>query len=400
MRRNTILRAVPAGAAALLANACGAAPSPGKPEAGAPPAGTKAPGELRVGVNLELSGPAAVWGQAQLNALTMLAETLNAGGGVGGRPLKLIPYDNESNEAKSLVVTRRLIEADGVVAVVGAGTTPTTMPIVPLANETGTPVVSIGSANAIVEPVEERTWVFKTPSNTRDVVARLLAHLGGARLGRVGFLSVNSAYGDAGRTEMEAAAGGAGVAVTGWEKFGATDSDMKPQLARLRATDPQAVVIWATPPAASIIDRNHKELGLTVPLVHDHGASNLAYQELAGAAAEGSTVVAAKCMVADQLPDGDPVKVTATAYLRRFRTRHGRPAGNNDAMAYDALLLIARAAERSGADRAGLREGLEGLRDVVGTTGVFSLSPRDHNGLSVEDLVVARIQGGSWTLLQ
>ena len=128
------------------------------------PSTAKSPGDLLVGVNLELSGPASVWAQSQLDALTLLAESLNAGGG-GGRPaIRLIPYDNESNEAKSLVVARRLIEEDRVTAVIGGRhDADDDADRARWRTRARTPLVSIGSANAIVEPVEERRWVFKTP---------------------------------------------------------------------------------------------------------------------------------------------------------------------------------------------------------------------------------------------
>jgi branched-chain amino acid transport system substrate-binding protein len=285
-----------------------------------------------------------------------------------------------------------------VAALIGGGTTPTTMPMVPVANESRVPMISIGSADAIVEPVAERQWVFKTPSNTGTVVARLLGYLNDHRLGRVGCLSVDNAYGDAGRAELDRAAPGAGIAVTASERFGAADSDLKPQLSRVRATNPDAIVAWAIPPAASILDKNARELGLAAPLIHDDGAASHVYQELAGDAAEGSIIVSRKTMVADQLSDDDPVKAVATDYLREYQTRCGRKGGGPDAATHDALLLITRAAETAGADRARLRDALELLRDVVGATGVFNLSATDHNGLTERDLVVAQIRGagGSW----
>jgi branched-chain amino acid transport system substrate-binding protein len=351
---------------------------------------------LVVGVNLELSGPAALWGQGQLDALTLLADKLNAQGRVR---IKLVPYDNESSETKALVVARRLIEEDRVSAVIGGGTTPTTMPVVPVANELETVVMSVASSNAIIEPVEERRWVFKTPNRTQDFVERVLRHLLRTGATHIGFLSVNNAYGDAGRGEMEKAAPGAGISITTWEEFGASDTDMKPQLSRIRATNPDAIVVWAIPPAASIVARNRAELGISAPLIHDGGAAAHAYLELAGDAAEGATIVAFKAMVAAQLPDTDPVKPVATEYVREYEAKYGRKAGGVDAPAHDALLLIARAAEQSGTDRSRLRDVLENLRNVVGASGVYNLSARDHNGPTAKDMVVTEIRDGLWRLV-
>ncbi|MBX5491597.1 MAG: ABC transporter substrate-binding protein [Chloroflexi bacterium] len=409
IREFAFLRRAVLGAVLLLA-ACGpggaTGGAPAKPAAGgtaaspSPPAARPASGELRIGVNLELSGPASVWGQPQLNALQLLADEINGRGGINGQQIRLIAYDNESNESKSLVVTKRLVEEDQVLAVIGGGTTPTTMPIVPYANEQQVPVVSIGSANTIIEPPQERRWIFKTPSNTRDIVTRMLRFLEGRGWTRVAFMSVNNAYGDAGRAEFEAAIAGRPFQVVAWEKFGATDTDMKPVLTRIRGQNPQVIVVWAIPPAASIVDKNYQELGLTIPLIHDHGASSYVYHELSGGANEGMYVVSVKSMVAAQLPDGDPVKPIAQAYVRDYEAKYNKQAGGVDAMTYDALLLISRALERSGPDRAKLRDALEGLQNVAGTTGVFTLSPSDHNGLSDKDLVIVQIRDGKWVLLE
>lgn len=411
------LRAALVGACLWLV-ACGPTASPGggaaagKPAASSPatspPASSASPapaakpsgGELRIGVNLELSGPASVWGQPQLNALQLLADDINARGGINGQQIRLIAYDNESNESKSLVVTKRLVEEDRVLAVIGGGTTPTTMPIVPYANEQEVPVVSIGSANAIIEPIQERRWIFKTPSNTRDIVTRMLRFLESRGWTRIGFMSVNNAYGDAGRAEFEKAVAGRPFEVVAWEKFGATDTDMKPVLTRIRAQNPQVIVVWAIPPAASIVDKNYQELGLTIPLIHDHGASSYVYHELSGGANEGMYVVSVKSMVAAQLPDNDPVKPVALAYVRDYEAKYNKLAGGVDAMTYDALLLISRALERSGPDRAKLRDALESLQNVAGATGVFNLSPTDHNGLSDKDLVIVQIRDGKWVLVE
>ncbi len=366
----------------------------------APAATPAAKGEVKVGVNLELSGPSSVWGQPQLNAIRMLVDQINAAGGAGGWKIKLVEYDNKSNETESLVVTRRLIEQDRVSAIIGGGTTPTTMPLIPVVTEAGVPLVSVGSSNAIVEPVAERKWVFKTPSNTRDIVTRLLGFLKSKGWTKVGFMSVNNAYGDAGLKEFTAAAPNAGVEVVAQEKFGATDTDMKPQLTRIKGANPQAIVVWAIPPAASIVDKNYKELGLTVPIIHDHGASSWTYVELGEGAAEGAYVVTVKSMVADQLPDSDKVKPVALKYVKDYEAKYGKKAGGIDAMAYDAMLLLSKAIEKGGSDSKAIRDALESLTGVVGATGVFNLSAQNHNGLAPEDLVIAQIKEGKWVLVE
>ena len=354
-------------------------------------------GPYRIGAVLELSGPASIWGRPQRESIQMVVDDVNAKGGIGGRKVELIVYDNESKETNSLVLAKRLVEQDGVLGIIGAGTTPTTMPMIPYVTQAKVPLVSMGSADVIITPPAERRWIFKTPNNTSDVVTKMLEYLKAKRLTPVAFLSVNNAYGDSGRREFEKAAGKAGIEVTVWERFGATDKDMKPQLTRARASGAKAIVVWAIPPAAPLVAKSAAELGLPreVQMVHDHGAgSSPAFIDLAGGAAEGTVLVTAKLPVAEQLPDSDPQKPVLLAYAKAYRERTGQPPSAIGGMAYDAMLLYANALETAGADREKLRDALEATRGLVGVTGVFSMSPEDHNGLTVEHLELARVEGG------
>lgn len=356
-----------------------------------------ATGPVRIGAVLELSGAASLWGKPQRESIQMVADELNAKGGVRGAKIEIVAYDNESNETKSLILAKRLVEEDRVAGIIGAGTTPTTMPIVPYASQAGVPLVSMGSADIIVSPPAERRFIFKTANNSSDIAKKMLSYLTAKRLSPVAFLSVNNAYGDAGRRQFEAVAGPAGIQVAAWEKFGATDKDMKPQLTRARAAGVKAIVVWAIPPAAALVARNAAELGLPreLQMVHDHGAgSSPAFIDLAGGGAEGTVLVTAKLAVADQLPASDPQKPVLGTYLEGYRKRTGQAASAIGGMAYDAMLLYASALATAGPDRAALRDAIERTDGLVGVTGVFHLRPDDHNGLTVKDLELARVERG------
>lgn len=356
-----------------------------------------APSRIRIGVVLELSGPASVFVRSQRESVEMVADDLNRKGGVGGRKLELVIYDNESNGTKSLVLAKRLVEQDGVLGIIGAGTTPTTMPIISYVSAAGVPLISMGSSDAIVTPVAQRRWVFKTSPNSSDIAAKMVQYLAKKKLSPVAFLSVNDAYGDTGLREFEKAIGPAGIQVAAWEKFGATDKDMKPQLTRARSSGVKAIVVWAIPPAATIVAKNAAELSLSreLQIVHDHGAGIApAFLELASGAAEGSVLVTAKLPVAAQLPDGDPQKPLLLSYAKAYRERTGRDASAVGGMAYDAMVLFRLALEAAGDDRAKVRDALEQSSGVVGVTGVFHMGPQDHVGVGIKDLELARVEGG------
>lgn len=359
------------------------------------------PKESRIGMVIELTGPFAIFGIPQRNNVQMLAEQINARGGIKGVPIKLIVYDNQSKVTESLVVAKKLVEQDNVLAIIGGGTTPTTLPMLPYIEEVGVPLLSMGSSNSIIEPVEKRRWAFKTPNVTSNFVSVITKFLLAKGWTKLAFMSVNNAYGDVGRAEFEKAAAKLGLNVVAWEKFGHTDSDMKPQFTKIRSLAPQAIVVWAIPPTASMVDKSHKELGLTIPLVHDQGASTLpAWIKLAGGAAEGAYVETAKVTIAEDLPASDPQRDMLLTYRRAYEQRFAEPASYIGAVAYDALLLLVKAIETGGGERGKIRDALERITGFPGISAMYNLSPRDHNGVSEKDLMMAQVRNGKIVLLQ
>ncbi len=233
----------------------------------AAPLAVPAADPIKVGVNLELSGVSSTWGQPQLNSIQMYVDEANAHGGIGGRRIELEVLDNKSDPAQSRLNATKLA-GDGVVAILGAGTTPTTMPAVPVANESGVPMISNGAGNVITNPVDQRRWVFKTPNDDSQVANKIAGFLAKQRLTEVAFLSVNTAYGDSGKTNFGTQAGRFGLKLIDEEKYGPSDTDVTAQLTKIRDSRAQAVVIWGQPPAVTIIAKNAAQLGLKAKLVY------------------------------------------------------------------------------------------------------------------------------------
>lgn len=358
------------------------------------------PNAYVIGVNLELTGPASVWGEPQMRAIELLIDRVNQEGGIHGVPVKLVKYDNQSKETESLVVTKKLVEQDQVLAIIGAGTTPTTMPLIPYVTQKQVPLVSVGSGDAIAEPASERQWVFKTPVSNESIAKKICTYLQQKGWTRVAFLSVNNAYGDSGKTQFEKVAPSYGVTIVASEKFEATDKDMKPQLMKVKSKQPDAIVVWAIPPAASLVLKGRHELGMTTPMIFSSGAGSNKFVELAGLeAAEGVYQPQSKIWIVDQLPDNDPQKPVLMQYARAYRERYGDEPSPIDGMAYDAALLVVEALKsvKGEATRQSLRDAIERLKGLHGITGTFTLSPEDHVGVNEKDLTMLRFRNGRWT---
>jgi branched-chain amino acid transport system substrate-binding protein len=138
-----------------------------------------------------------VQGEAYVRAATLWQEKVNREGGILGRPVELIIVDNKSDPTEAAVLTRRLVQ-QGVVAIVGPGTSPTTLAAMDAILESKIPVFSMGSADQIVVPVDKRPNVFKTPFHASQNVEAILVDMKRRGIQRVGLLTVNNSYGESG----------------------------------------------------------------------------------------------------------------------------------------------------------------------------------------------------------
>jgi len=211
---------------------------------------------------------------------------------------------------------------------------------------------------------------------------------------------MNNAYGDGGKQAFAAAAQAAGLQVVAEEKFGATDTDMTPQLTRVKNSGAQAAVVWAIPPSASIITKNFRDLGLEIPLLHSHGVGNPTFIELARGAADGVILPIGRLMVAEQISGNDPQKKVLDTYISDYSSKFGENPNSFGGYAWDALHLLVNAIEKAGPERAAIREQLENAEHFTGISGVFNMSETDHNGLGEDSMILVQIQNGGWELLE
>ena len=367
-----------------------------------PAAGAVAQEAYKVGAVFSITGPGSSLGIPERDTALMIEADVNAKGGVKGpdgawHPLKLVIYDDASDETKAVLAAKKLIDEDRVTAIVGTTLSGTSLAILDSVQKAEVPLVSCAAALKIVEPAAERKWVFKTPQSDHLIVGVLVDHLKAKGLTKVAWLNVDYAFGQLGWIEFEKAAQKAGLAIVANEKFGQKDVDMTAQLTRVKAAGPQAVVVWSIPPSASIATKNYADLGLTAPLYQSHGVGNMKYIELAGPGANGVVFPAGKLLVAEQLADNDPQKAVLLAYARDFEAKYG--ARNTfGGHAWDAVQIVLRSMEKAGADRAKLRTAIETTRNFVGITGVFDFGPTDHNGLDRRAATMIQIVDGHWRL--
>jgi branched-chain amino acid transport system substrate-binding protein len=353
---------------------------------------------IRIGSVLSLTGPAAFLGDPELKTLQLYVERINGGGGVLGRKLELVHYDDGSDASKANTFAKRLIEQDKVNFIVGGTTTGSTMAMAPLVERAKVPFISLAGGVAIVEPVKK--WVFKTPHTDRMAAEKVFEDMKKRGIAKVGLLSETSGFGQSGRKETQAVAAKYGVTLVGDETYGPKDTDMTAQLTKLRgAPGVQAIFVFGLGQGPAIVTKNYRQLGIEVPLYHAHGVASDEFIRLAGTAAEGVRLPAAALIVAKQLADNDPQKPVVTAYEKAYRERYKEDVSTFGGHAYDGLMMLTDAIKRAGGtDREKVRDALEATKGYMGTGGLVNMSSTDHMGLDLTAFRIVEIRNGDWTL--
>ena len=355
------------------------------------------PEPIKVGAIFGVTGPAAFLGAPEAKTAEMLVEQINAKGGVDGRKLQLVLKDSGGSPEKAVSFAKQLIEEDKVLAIIGPSTSGETMQIKPICENAKMILLSCAAAEVIVNPLAK--YVFKVPQKDSQAVTWIYNTMKAAGISKIGVLSDNSGFGQAGKAQLELLAKAQGMEIVADEVYDKGAKDLTDILAKIKAQNVQAVVNWSIVPAQSIIPKNMKQIGLNVPLYQSHGFGNLKYVQAAGAAAEGIVFPAGRLLIADSLPADHPQKAVLMAYKHDYETRYKDDVSTFGGHAYDALLILTTAIRKAGStDRDKVRDAIETLKGLPGTAGVYNFSPDDHNGLALEAFEMLTVKDGRFAV--
>ncbi len=353
---------------------------------------------IKIGSFLSVTGPASFLGDPELKTLQIYVDSINASGGINGRPIELIYYDTGGKAQDAVGFIKRLIKSDHVDLIVGGTTSGDTLAVIPEVEKEGIPLVSLASAVDIVEPVKK--WVFKVAHSDRMAAAKIFEDLRKRKLTKVALITGDGGFDKSGRDQLLKLAPQYGITVVADESYGNKDTDMTAQLTKIRASDAQAIINFGFGQAPAIVTKNIKQLGITLPIYQSHGVASKTFIDLAGAAAEGVRMPAAALVVADQLPNSDPQKPVLIAYKKQYEAKYG-PVSTFGGHAYDGLFIAVDAIKRAGgSDKAKVRDQIEKTKGFIGTAGVFNMSPDDHMGLNLDAFKMVEIRNGGWKLIE
>jgi branched-chain amino acid transport system substrate-binding protein len=358
--------------------------------------GASAP--IKVGAIFAITGPSANLGLPESRTAEMLVETINAAGGVNGRPIQLLMKDSGGDAAKAQALASQFIDEEHVLAIIGPSTSGETMRIKNLCQENKTLLLSCAAAETIVNPLA--SYVFKVPPRDADAVRLIYMTMKDHGISRIGIISSSDGYGGAGKGQLEKIAGESGMTVAISEVYDKGETDLTGVLTKVKGANVQAVVNWSALPSQSQVAKNMKQIGLDVPLYQSMGFGNVKYVQAAGESANGTLFPCGRLLVAEILPKDHPQKAVLMAYKTEYESRYKDNVSTFGGHAYDALLILTEAIKKAGgADPEKVREAIENIKGHAGTAGIFNFSDKDHCGLTIDGFEMLTVRDGKIAIL-
>lgn len=356
---------------------------------------------VKIGAMYSISGPASFLGAPEEKALRALADEANKKGGINGQKIEVVIYDTEGNTNKAAQHLRRLATSDDVHVVFGPSSSGESLAVKDLVNELKVPTLMHGGAEAITKPATP--YVFNTPPTDRISISGLLAHMKKMGITSVGMLSAADGFGQSGKNILNEIAPQYGIKVVAQEEFNRTDPDMTAQVLKVRAANPDSLLIWSALPGPVVILRAAQSAGFNKPIFTSYGAGTNDLVAQAGGAAEGLYLYSLRMLAPDSVAANDPAKSAITHLNNVYMAAYKVPAPVYAQHAYDAFIILEKALQsiKGPVTREAIRDAVEKV-EVSGTNGYFRFSAQNHSGLDAtsRSFVMLRSIKGKWVAVE
>ncbi len=363
-------------------------------------AGAAVAQEVTIGLTMGTTGPGASLGINYKNAFQLMPKT------IGGLPVKFIILEDKSDPTEAAQNARQLITEDKVDAFMGSVSVPSTTQLAQIANELKTPLIAL---SPVALPPEKLQWSFVVPQPTALMMSAVVDHMKAHGVKTVGYIGFSDSWGDIVLKSVEGLAGPADIKIVANERYARADTSVTGQVLKVLAANPDAVVVGGSGTGGALPQIGLVERGYKKQIYHNHGTVNRAFIKVGGKDVEGAIAPTGPLIVAEDLPADNPIKKVALDFVTRYEKTFGAGTRNGFAgYSYDGFLLldaaVANAAKKAKPGtpefRQALRDALENVKNVVGTHGVYNMTPTNHNGLDQRARVLVHVENGEWKLLK
>lgn len=368
-----------------------------------------APDTYRVGILASQTGPYSALGLPAIDGARLIADQINEAGGINGRPLELLFYDDKGSATETALVAQRAIEVDRILAAATMTATALSVSMIGIANDHEVPSI-IMSGTGLVDHMLG-TWAFKPIASEADYIPLPLSYLrDDLGLRTCAGLIENSGYGEGGEHYLREVAPDQGIEMLTYQHFDPGATDLTPQLANIRASGAESIFIWGSGPAGALAVKQAREMGIMVPLVTTPAQSAPVYYDSFREFYEmepSLVCLDSKLTMWEQLPQDDPDREMCREFTESFVERYGHPPAMWEAIGAQIILFIADGIERANPDLSDVTTARSQIRDAFVATenlslfmGTYTLSPDDHYGRVQPKEVLVTFQDGEKVLVK
>ena len=369
-----------AGAAAVLGLSAAAAWAQGATTP-SPNAPTGDP--VKVGVIVSTTGAGAGLGIPERNGLLLAEKDINAKGGINGRPLKLVIEDDASNPDTALSKANDLIFGQKVVALIGPSLTASTVAVGGVTHANKIPQIAFTGLGPAVER-ERKCLAHILPPQKLNAQA-LLEYAKEIKATKLGVLH-DAGYGAVVLAELKPLVDKYGVKLVAVEKFEIGATDTTTQAAKVKAAQPDAVLIIAT---SATPFRNVRQIQMTQPVIAAIGSSSYEYVNAMG--------VGANNVVIPEFVVGEDPLPSQKDFVEAYKKAYNATPKNFEAAAWDAAHLLAAAIAKAGPD-AGGEKICEAMRQpYTGVMASYNFGAEDLTGIPMSSYVYSKLVDGKYT---
>lgn len=356
--------------------------------------------DVTVGVTLSSTGPAASLGVPQKNTFALLPAML------GGQKVRYVVLDDASDPTAASRNARKLATEEMADVIIGSSTSPGGIAVSEVASSLEIPQISLAP---MAPQMARNRWAFAVPQPNPVMLSAVVQHMKEAGIKSVGYIGFADSLGDQVYSAFELFAIPAGIKTVANERYARGDQSVTGQVLKLMASSPDAVLLGGSGTPGALPQIALADRGFRKPMYQNHAVISNEFLRVGGKAVEGTYAPTGPVVVAEQLPDTNPVKKKAMTFVKLYEGKYGAGTRNAfGAYAYDAYLLLdaavpaalAKAKSGTPAFRSALRDALEASREVVGTHGVYAMTPGDHSGTDQRARVLVRVENGQWKLVR
>jgi branched-chain amino acid transport system substrate-binding protein len=363
-------------------------------------ASAAADAQIKIGAIMSISGPGAAMGVGYKGAFDFFPSE------IAGQKVEYIVRDDATDANTAFTIAQKMISEDHIDAFIGPSLTASDAAVAPLANQAHVPMIAMAPYD--YDPAKQ-PYTFNDAQPLSLMVSVVFKYMQQHDVKDIGYIGFTDGWGDQVLAATKLSAQTDGMKILADERYARTDTSAEAQVLKLISVHPQAIMMGnsATPAALPVVALRH--LGYKGGIYGNHGIVSPAFIKVGGAAANGVIADTSPLVVYDQLPDDNVIKPVAAAFMKDYAAKFGSQSVNPFAgYSYDAMLLLKAAipvalqAGKPGTEqfRLALRDALEKTHELVGLSGVYNMTPTNHNGQDARAAVLVEVKDGAWRAIR